>query len=432
MGDWILTITDNVGGDTGTLDEVCVRLFGGGCPVLPPSGVTCVANGTDVDLAWTNGEVYDSIDVSRDGMVITTLGGTATSFTDVGVPLGAVVYSIIGNVTAEGCGTPSSDCATFVAGSATDFVWAPVETAGSAIDDPLAITTALTNAGVDFVQDVNLPGGLNTFSRVWVLLGTFPANHVLTAAEGQILRDFAVNDDGCIYLSGGDHFAFDAPTALAEVDGVDNLTSFDGACVFTAIDGADTMIGVDLSAFVAVAYDTLSGDCDFIDEFAVDDGVAAWSQDLGPVVGAFHDGTASVTMGPVGNYRVFASSIEFGGLDPMQQDAIMTEILAGLDCGGGIMPGDNIIRADVNADGAFVALIDALFLLNYGFNGGPPPPCLAQADANGDRAVVSLIDALFILNFGFSGGPPPPPPHPMCGPDANGVMALGCLSPACP
>ena len=104
------------------------------------------------------------------------------------------------------------------------------------------------------------------------------------------------------------------------------------------------------------------------------------------------------TTGPAGNWRVMSTSLEVGGMDPLSQDAIMTQILNGLNCGGPPTGGNDIIRGDVNGDGGFVALIDALFL----------------------------------LNFGFSGGPPPPAPGTMCGPDANGVAALGCGAPACP
>ncbi len=49
---------------------------------LPVTGLTCLQNGETVDLAWTNGETYTSIEVSRDGTAIATLGGTATSFND--------------------------------------------------------------------------------------------------------------------------------------------------------------------------------------------------------------------------------------------------------------------------------------------------------------------------------------------------------------
>ena len=131
---------------------------------------------------------------------------------------------------------------------------------------------------------------------------------------------------------------------------------------------------------------------------------------------------------------MIATSIEVGSLDGATQTAIMAAYLSALDCGGIVNPGISFIRGDVNNDGATVALIDALALLNFGFNGGAAPPCFAQADINGDRGVVALIDALALLNFGFNGGPPPPPPGTSCGVDANSTDTLGCdtPNPSCP
>ena len=75
------------------------------------------------------------------------------------------------------------------------------------------------------------------------------------------------------------------------------------------------------------------------------------------------------------------------------------------------------IRGDVDNDGIFNALVDTLFLLNFGFSGGAPPPCDDAADANDDGIINALVDSLYILNHGFSGGPPPPAPYPSAGTD---------------
>ena len=92
------------------------------------------------------------------------------------------------------------------------------------------------------------------------------------------------------------------------------------------------------------------------------------------------------------------------------------------------------IRGDVDGNGAFSALIDSLFALNFGFvPGSPAPPCLTTADADGDDSFNPLVDGLFMLNFGFvPGAPPIPPPFPNCGGDAS-ASPVGCdMSPLCP
>ncbi len=92
------------------------------------------------------------------------------------------------------------------------------------------------------------------------------------------------------------------------------------------------------------------------------------------------------------------------------------------------------IRGDVDGNGAFSALVDSLFALNFGFvPGSPTPPCLATADADGNDSFNPLVDGLFMLNFGFvPGAPPIPPPFPNCGGDAS-ASPVGCdMSPLCP
>ena len=52
--------------------------------------------------------------------------------------------------------------------------------------------------------------------------------------------------------------------------------------------------------------------------------------------------------------------------------------------------------------------------------------CLAAADADGDGG-VALNDALYLLVYLFQGGPPPPAPFPDCG---AGAGELGCSTPS--
>ena len=76
------------------------------------------------------------------------------------------------------------------------------------------------------------------------------------------------------------------------------------------------------------------------------------------------------------------------------------------------------IRGDCDFNLIINPLIDAIFLLNFGFIlGSPEPPCLDACDANDDGNFNALVDGLYILVFGFVDGPPPPPPHPLCGSD---------------
>lgn len=62
-------------------------------------------------------------------------------------------------------------------------------------------------------------------------------------------------------------------------------------------------------------------------------------------------------------------------------------------------------------DDELVNITDAVFLVQYIFNGGPVPACCDQADANGD-ALVNITDAVYLIQFIFNGGPSPLCPSP--------------------
>ena len=90
------------------------------------------------------------------------------------------------------------------------------------------------------------------------------------------------------------------------------------------------------------------------------------------------------------------------------------------------------VRGDVDAEGTFNALVDSLFLLEFGFLAGPPPPCDGAADADDNGEMNTLVDALYILTYGFLHGAAPPAPFPDCGPDPTNDP-IGCENhPACP
>jgi hypothetical protein len=61
---------------------------------------------------------------------------------------------------------------------------------------------------------------------------------------------------------------------------------------------------------------------------------------------------------------------------------------------------------DANADGE-INVADAVYLINFIFNGGPAAYPEAAGDANSDGG-TSIGDPVYIVNYVFKGGPPPP------------------------
>ena len=71
-------------------------------------------------------------------------------------------------------------------------------------------------------------------------------------------------------------------------------------------------------------------------------------------------------------------------------------------------------RGDANADGE-VNLTDAIFTLQWLFQAGDAPPCLASADANAD-GFIDISDPTFTLNFLYVGGAGHPADPDSCDP----------------
>ncbi len=66
-----------------------------------------------------------------------------------------------------------------------------------------------------------------------------------------------------------------------------------------------------------------------------------------------------------------------------------------------------VVRGDADNNGA-LSLADATLIINYIFNGGPPPrPQILTGDADGNGR-ISQADCVYLINYIFNGGPPPP------------------------
>ena len=100
----------------------------------------------------------------------------------------------------------------------------------------------------------------------------------------------------------------------------------------------------------------------------------------------------------------------------------------GFDCTRSVGP---FLRGDCDQTGT-VDLTSGVFLLNYLFQGGVGPKCLAACDASG-RGRLDISTAVFVFNWLFLGGGAPPQPVPTddeCGYSADPRdLLLGCEDP---
>jgi hypothetical protein len=137
----------------------------------------------------------------------------------------------------------------------------------------------------------------NTIDAVFICLGIYPNNHVLSEDEGVLLRNYLYRG-GCIYLEGGDTWCYDPQTIVHPYfqivpigDGTDDLIRVEG------------QTGTPFENYNF----TYSGENSFIDDI---DQTALSTKILKNSVDNL--GTTVVCLGD--GYKTIGSSFEFGGL----------------------------------------------------------------------------------------------------------------------
>ncbi len=102
---------------------------------------------------------------------------------------------------------------------------------------------------------------------------------------------------------------------------------------------------------------------------------------------------------------------------PLSEDSSVFPLVTG-PCGVGlkrepVLVGDCcIFRGNVDrvvGAGGPVDVADVVYLINYLFAYGPPPPCMAEADLEDSQPVpeVDVADLTYLVAYVFLGGPPP-------------------------
>ncbi len=69
------------------------------------------------------------------------------------------------------------------------------------------------------------------------------------------------------------------------------------------------------------------------------------------------------------------------------------------------------IRGNVDYDvGDAIDISDLVYLVDFMFSGGPPPPCFEEGDVDGSGAApIDISDLVYLVDYMFTGGPAPPP-----------------------
>ncbi len=68
-----------------------------------------------------------------------------------------------------------------------------------------------------------------------------------------------------------------------------------------------------------------------------------------------------------------------------------------------------VMRGDVNHDGApNIDISDLVYMVDYMFTGGPPPPCMEEGDIDASGG-IDISDLVYLVDYAFNGGSLPPP-----------------------
>ena len=397
------------------------------CP--PMAGLSSSSDCTtgDVTLNWT-ANAYDEIEIIRDTVLIATVGGGDTTFSDPGLAAGNYTYQVQG-VCAGNIGGAANTVANVAAyGGETDIIFA-VELPDQ-IDSVAALQAALDANGIGYVTTTLGPAawgclGSGTIVRAWMMTGTYPQYYRITAEDGVALAT-AVQNGTAVYFEAGDHWGFvHLITPYDDYDGVDQGTVVDGDDSFLTMNGADGGFGLDTSDLSGTAYNQAAAGSDWTDRISPIAGAAGpnVAQVWTDTAQAYGTGVCYSTDDPFGN--TINQSWEFGGFAGDQAD-LAARYIAFLGGGGGPV-GPLFGRGDCNADASF-NIADAIFTLASLFSGGPAGVCADACDSNGDGG-LNIADAIFTLAALFSSGPAPSAPGPTdCDVDGDDTDPLDCAS----
>ena len=165
-----------------------------------PSGLSCLSNSGDVDLAWTNNDAYEDLTLLKDGEVTAVLSGTDTSYTDAATEPGGHTYTLSGSI--EGNSSSTISCS---------------EDVPAAISDPGATALAST---VSLSWSHSGPGEESDLTRNGNAIATLPSTTTSYEDDGLAPGDY----EYCWTMRIGDGTSPTVCTSIHVVDGPSGMS----------------------------------------------------------------------------------------------------------------------------------------------------------------------------------------------------------------
>ncbi len=231
-----------------------------------------------------------------------------------------------------------------------------------------AIETSLTNLDVEFETMTTIPTDLSQYEAIFVCLGIYSTNTVLTEAEATVLAAY-LTAGGSMYMEGGDTWYFDPVTTLHPMFNILGLS--DGSGDLGTINGVSDTFTDGMS----FAY---NGDNNWIDHLSA----------IAPAFDIFENQSPSYVTAvayDAGSYKTIGASFEFGGLtdgsSPSTKDELMTTYLEFLDVNlapeAGFIASDTII-CQTDIVNFFDASTGNVVTWDWTFEGGIPATSTQQ------------------------------------------------------
>ncbi|GEM_PF-1428171 len=181
------------------------------------------------------------------------------------------------------------------------------------------IKTQLENKGYNVNYETSMPSEIpNGTPAVWVCLGMYNQNHVLSEDEGNVLKSY-LDSGGNLYMEGGDTWCYDTSTPVHSYFGT--WLKGDNGCSDGSGD-LSTINGVSNTFTDGMSWD-YSGDNKWVDHIGANqnDSFNIWDNN-NP---SYHTGVArdNTTSG----YKTIAASHEFGGAGSSDRSDIMDKYL---------------------------------------------------------------------------------------------------------
>jgi PKD repeat protein len=175
-----------------------------------------------------------------------------------------------------------------------------------------AMLDAMANNDLVAEYSTSIPADLSLYNCIFLCLGVYSDNYVLTSSEGQVLADF-LNNGGKLYMEGGDTWAYDTQTAVHAMFNINGAE--DGNSDLGTINGKTGTFTEGMSF-------SYSGENSWIDHLETMGSSFIILENQSPVYGTgiAYDG---------GTYKTIGCSHEFGGLTggPSTQQELMAAYL---------------------------------------------------------------------------------------------------------